>query len=26
MEYLKAATGTFHLHVQYAGTGPQLTD
>ena len=25
-EYLKAATGTFVLHVPYRGTGPQLTD
>lgn len=26
MEYLKAATDTFILHVPYRGTGPQLTD
>jgi len=26
MEYLKAATNTFILHVPYRGTGPQLTD
>ena len=26
MEYLKATTGTFILHVPYRGTGPQLTD
>jgi len=25
-EYLKAASGTFVLHVPYRGTGPQLTD
>ena len=25
MEYLKATTGTFILHVPYRGTGPQLT-
>ncbi len=25
-EYLKAATGTFVVHVPYRGTGPQLTD
>jgi tripartite-type tricarboxylate transporter receptor subunit TctC len=26
MEYLKAASNTFILHVPYRGTGPQLTD
>jgi tripartite-type tricarboxylate transporter receptor subunit TctC len=26
MEYLKAETGTFMLHVPYRGTGPQMTD
>ena len=26
MEYLKAVTDTFILHVPYRGTGPQLTD
>ena len=26
MEYLKATTGIFMLHVPYRGTGPQLTD